>query len=146
MGSTVVAFVVRSGKATATNIGDSRLYLLRAGTLTQLSVDHSWAGEQIRQGADAATVRADGRSHMLTQALGVKFEGEPPVVETAIEDGDVLLLCSDGLHGVVPDGEIGRTLASGPDVNAVADRLMALALDAGAPDNVTVVVAKYVAG
>lgn len=146
MGSTVVAAVARGGTLTIVNVGDSRAYLLRAGTLAQVSVDHSWSADALRAGTDPAAVRADGRSHMLTQALGVRLDGEPPIFEVPLEDGDVLLLCSDGLHGGVDDARVGGVLASGAAVDAMADRLMTLADESGGRDNVTVVVSKYMAG
>jgi protein phosphatase len=144
MGTTVVAAIVAGGKLTTTNVGDSRAYLCRRGSLTQLSVDHTWAAMAIKAGMDPADIRTDPRRHMVTHALGLGRTVDVPLREQPLEDGDVLLLCSDGLHGVVPDPAISRVL---PDrrlpVEARADRLIDLANEAGGPDNVTAVVIEY---
>ncbi len=138
MGTTVVAILLDGSRAWVAHVGDSRAYLLRAGTLEQLTADHTLVGELVRRGrltpAQAAT---DTRRHVLTRALGASDDA-PDVRALPLAPGDRLLLCSDGLAGVVPDARIGSLLGQG-DPEAAADALVAAALAAGGPDNVTVI-------
>jgi protein phosphatase len=144
MGSTVVAVVISNGRAAYANVGDSRFYLLRRGTLTQLSADDSWAALMLRAGVNQASVRSHPYRNLLTLALGSNQAIEFEVRELALEAGDLLLLCSDGLHGSVGDDQIARLLAdTDGDLAAKADRLIEAANEAGGPDNVTVVLARY---
>jgi protein phosphatase len=128
-------------------VGDSRVYLLRGGTLHRLTRDHTRAQELADRGViaqeDVATHRL---RHILTQALGVwEGGGEPDLERIGLEDGDRLLVCSDGLTDMVDEATIAAEL--GPGRNASADRacqaLLARALEQGGNDNVTIVVAVY---
>ena len=144
MGSTIVTAIVSDRRLTAANVGDSRLYLLRAGSLRQLSEDHSWAAAAVRSGADPAAIKSHPMSHLLTSALGSDQPLDVPIHDAPLEDGDVLLLCSDGLYRAVRDDAIAEILSErGWDVDARADRLVELANEAGGPDNITAVVARY---
>ncbi len=144
MGSTIVAVLLGDGRVASVNVGDSRLYLFRAGALVQLSVDHSWAASAIQSGADPADVNARGMGHLLTHALGIEHRLDVPVRDAALEHGDLLLLCTDGLYRVIGDEAIARALSDARlDVQAQADRLIDLANEAGGPDNITAVVARY---
>lgn len=139
MGSTVVALLVRNTHFAVLWVGDSRAYLLRGGTLYQLSRDHSQVQEMIDRGLlepDAA--ESHPMSHVLARAVGVMESVEVDVIADEMEAGDVFLLCSDGLTGRVSDGEIADMLAA-TDMASVTERLVALTLERGAPDNVTVV-------
>jgi PPM family protein phosphatase len=144
MGSTLVAVIVTGNRVTLVNVGDSRCYLFRQGVLTQLSTDDSWAASLMESGLDPDTIRAHPMRNMLTQALGSDQVLDVHVREDALEPGDLLLLCSDGLYGVIGEGEIRATLSS-PDGNmdAQADHLIELANLAGGPDNITVVIVRY---
>ncbi|MDO4606109.1 MAG: protein phosphatase 2C domain-containing protein [Bowdeniella nasicola] len=142
LGTTCIA-VMRSGsKLAMVHIGDSRAYLLRDGNLTQLTKDHTYVqhlvdiGRITREEADSHPMR-----NMVLRALG-DTEGEVEIDSSVREAraGDRLLLSSDGLFGVVSHETIQETLAGIADVDACADELITLALRAGAPDNVTVVV------
>lgn len=139
MGSTVVALMVRDQHFAVLWVGDSRAYLLRHGTLYQLSRDHSQVQEMIDRGLlepDAA--ESHPMSHVLARAVGVMESVEVDVIADELEAGDVFLLCSDGLTGRVADGEIAELLGAG-DITGATDRLVELTLDRGAPDNVTVI-------
>jgi protein phosphatase len=121
------------------HVGDSRVYLYRAGELRQLTDDHSWVGEQIRSGVMSD---ADARRHpwrnVVTRAISGGADPEVDVIELPMQAGDRLLLCSDGLSGVVSTDEMGR-LAAGPDLEAACAALIQAANAAGGPDNITTV-------
>ncbi|WP_315760677.1 PP2C family protein-serine/threonine phosphatase [Sphingomonas sp. Y38-1Y] len=139
MGSTVVALLLRGWRFAVLWVGDSRAYLLRGGTLYQLTRDHSQVQDMVDRGllseADAA---GHPMSHVLARAVGVRPETEVDIVADEAVPGDVFLLCSDGLSGPLADAEIAGLLRTG-DAQA-AERLVAATLDRGAPDNVTIVV------
>jgi serine/threonine protein phosphatase PrpC len=139
MGSTVVALFVRGGRFVAFWCGDSRCYLLRGGTLHRVTRDHSQIQHMIDRGLISAE-EATGHpmSHVLARAVGVADEVEIDSVSDEIEPGDIFLLCSDGLHGFVPEADIARLLNRG-DPEGASEQLVALTLQHGAPDNVTVI-------
>lgn len=138
-GSTIVAALISDGRATIAHLGDSRAYLFRSGQLSHLTTDHSFVAEQVRAGIispdDAPSHPLRGR---LTKALGVTESVEPDVREIETRAGDVLLLCSDGLHAMAGDDEIAAAL--GPDPTRAARALVDLANRRGGKDNVTVAV------
>jgi serine/threonine protein phosphatase PrpC len=144
MGSTIVAALVTGGRAVYTNVGDSRLYLLRGGTLRQLTEDHSWAASMRQAGVDAAVINTHPMRHFLTRALGSEETLDLQVRDEALERGDLLLLCTDGLSGPVGDEEMAR-IAGEPSagLDEIAVRLIDAANRAGGPDNITVVLARY---
>lgn len=128
MGTTAVVVHVDEAAmvATVANLGDSRCYVLRSGTLAQITTDHVWATQF-------------GRS--LTQAIGSGAGIEPELFEVHLEDGDRILLCTDGLTDMVDDDRIATVLGGAASAQAAADDLVATALEWGGRDNVTVVVA-----
>lgn len=141
MGSTIVALVVRDGRFAVLWVGDSRAYLLRSGHLIQLSRDHTQVQEMIDRGLLAAhEARDHPRGHVLARAVGVRAELEVEGIADEVEPGDLFLLCSDGLTGEVDDAEIAAVLTESTGKQAALDRLFALALDRGAPDNVTALI------
>jgi len=139
MGSTVVALIARGVRYRLLWVGDSRAYLLRGGALTQLSRDHSQVQEMVARGL-MTPEQAIGHpmGHILSRAVGVQAEVEVDRVEGEMLPGDLFLLCSDGLHGVVAESEIAAHLAREAPAGALA-RLEALTLARGAPDNVTMI-------
>lgn len=138
-GTTLVAAVVHEGRASVVNVGDSRAYLVRAGVARQVSLDHSWVAEQVRSGALSPQAAAtDQRRNVLTRALtGDPIEADGFSVD--MESGDVLLLCSDGVWGVVDDAEIAAAAGGVGSLVAGLEALIDLALAAGSTDNVTAV-------
>jgi protein phosphatase len=142
MGTTCTAAIVLPDRMSVAQVGDSRAYLLRNGRLQRMTRDQTMAEELLQAGAlrpeQVSTYRY---RHVLVQAVGTKSTIEPVTSEARLQRGDRILLCSDGLHGPVPDHEIARILGAPADINRVAHELIQAALAAGGPDNVTVVVA-----
>lgn len=146
MGSTLTALYIDEGKAMCCNIGDSRCYLLRGETLTQLSRDDSKARRMVELGVLTPEQAARHPSrHELTQHLGI-FPDEMVIQPTFTEPvellpGDIFLLCSDGLTDGADDGAIAAVLAGTDPPKKKAKALVRLALRGGGRDNVTVLVA-----
>lgn len=137
MGSTIVALLVQDQSYRILWVGDSRAYLLRNGGLSQLSRDHSQVQEMVDRGLmQAEQAIGHPMGHVLSRAVGVREDVEIDEIEGEIQPGDVFLLCSDGLHGYVEEGEIARLLGRGSPERAL-DELIELTLANGAPDNVT---------
>lgn len=141
MATTLVTAVVRDGAAWVANVGDSRAYHHGPAGLAQITADHSWVEEEIRAGrlrADDPLV--ESRRHLVTRVIGGGADAEADLSgPLALARGDALLLCSDGLHGYVPDEAIAAALAGGTgDAAEAAERLLALALERGGIDNVAV--------
>jgi PPM family protein phosphatase len=125
MGTTLAAVVVSRGRACVGHAGDSRVYLWRAGVLTRLTQDH-------------------GSGHVVMRAIGVGPGPSPDVRSIELAPGDVLMLCSDGLHGPLRSAGIERVLRREPCSCAVLSaKLIEAALEAGGPDNVTVAIARF---
>jgi serine/threonine protein phosphatase PrpC len=141
MGTTVVAVVLTGRRALFASVGDSRLYHWRGGTLTQVTRDDSWVARVLpREALTPEEAQRHPMRHVLTKVVGLRDDLDPVVGERELEAGDVLMLCSDGLHGSVTDAAIARTIGDDPQVNAVAAHLVDQALDGGATDNITVIV------
>ena len=139
MGTTLSVLWLGENYAYIAHVGDSRIYRLREGSLTQITQDHSLVEELVRAGLiTREQARTHPRRNIITRALGTHGENEPDLLVTDVQDGDVFLLCTDGLTGMVPDDEIERPLRD-CGIEAAADRLLALALDAGGRDNVTLI-------
>ncbi|GAB1407988.1 protein phosphatase 2C domain-containing protein [Thermomonas brevis] len=146
MGTTVVAARIDGARFEVAWVGDSRVYLWRDGSLTQISQDHSYVQELIAQGAITADqARTHPHRNVVTQALGVT-DPQQLNVETLAGDwrpGMQLLLCSDGLTEEVDDGSIARVLAHQEcSAQECVDGLVAAALDGGGSDNITVLLVR----
>lgn len=140
MGATLVLAVIGSG-LTVAYLGDSRAYLSSCGGLTRLTDDHSVVGVLLRLGQIGPTTAVDHPARgQLTRYVGMQGPAQADVVGVPFGSGDRLLLCSDGLWGVVNDDEIRTTLATGGSPADSCEALVRAALEAGAPDNVTAVV------
>jgi protein phosphatase len=142
MGTTVSALVVLEDEVAIAHIGDSRIYLLRDGELSQITTDHTFVQRLVDSGRiTEAEAAVHPRRSVLMRVLG-DVESSPEVDTSILAtlDGDRWLLCSDGLTGVVSFTGIANALSSGLSATDVADRLVKESLDGGAPDNVTVVI------
>ncbi|BCJ71975.1 hypothetical protein CS0771_15190 [Catellatospora sp. IY07-71] len=145
MGTTLTALLLGPDHATLLHVGDSRAYLLREGRLSQLTVDDTLVQAMVERGLlSPEEARHHPHRSIITQAVQGR-EFTPTVMALVLAPGDRLLLCSDGLSDIVADEAIAEALAAPVDPGACADQLIKRALTAGAPDNVTVVVADVTA-
>ena len=137
MGTTLVALLIKGTRYRILWVGDSRAYRLRDGEFSQLSRDHTQVQEMVDRGLmEADQLVGHPMSHILSRAVGARETFEIDHVDGEVAPGDVFLLCSDGLHGYVEKDVIRRMLGRGSPERAL-DELIALTLEAGAPDNVT---------
>lgn len=142
MGTTLTVALLAGSSMTIGHVGDSRLYLMRNGRLQQLSQDHSWVAEEVARGAITPDeARVHPRRNIITRAIGTAPKVEPFTAAVELEEGDTLLLCSDGLYSMVGDDEIERIIADQPPQEA-SDALVNKANELGGHDNTTVVVAR----
>jgi PPM family protein phosphatase len=142
MGTTVTAaFMDDAGTIAFAHVGDSRAYLLRDGSLQRLSDDHSLVGELVRKGELSET---DAERHpqrsVITRALGTDESVEVDSFAVRAQDGDLFLLCSDGLNTMVPEPTIADLMAGGGAASKIARDLVRAALAGGGEDNVTAIV------
>ena len=140
MATTLTALLLRKGRMFLAHIGDSRAYLLRSGKFKQLTNDHSFVAEQLRAGAlTPEQARTSPYRQVITRALGIDEEVKADVTSHALQREDRLLLCTDGLTGMVDDAEINRILSTAAPRDVV-QKLLAAANDGGGIDNITAVV------
>lgn len=141
MGTTCTLIVVDGSTAQVAHVGDSRAYLFHEGALRQITDDHTLVGRLVREGKlkPEEAARHPQRS-MVTRALGVDEDVEVDQFSLSLAEGDRLMICSDGLSGMVSDDEIAEVLGEVTDPQAAADRLVDLANEAGGEDNITVIV------
>lgn len=140
MGTTVVAALATSTDLVIGHIGDSRAYLVSNDSIRQLTEDHSLVNELIKSGQitqEEASVHP--LRNVVTRALGTDKQVDVDVVHTAWRTGDVLLLCSDGLSGLVGESELYSVITDRRDLQDKVDRLVERALEEGGGDNITVV-------
>lgn len=139
MASTLVLCALRFDSAVVSHVGDSRCYLMRQGKLTSLTRDHTMVDEQVRLGIISREDAAEHvNRHILTRSLGHELFVAADTITVSVLPGDLLMLCSDGLHGYVPDAAIQWMLSSTPDLNEAAAKLVEAANAAGGHDNVSV--------
>ncbi len=141
MGTTCTLAAIRGDQLFLAHIGDSRAYLLRDGELHQVSKDHSWVEDAVDQGViTREQARVHPNRNVITRAVGLEQQPQIDTSAMPLADGDLLLLCSDGLNSMIPDEDIHRILtSSGPE--EVCQALIDAANEAGGHDNTTVVTA-----
>jgi protein phosphatase len=140
MGTTVVGMLLVGPTAAVAHVGDSRAYRLRNGHLDQLTQDHTWVHEQVVAGLlSQEQARSHPLKNVVTRALGGESEVVVDVREVQVQPGDLYLLCSDGLTGMLSDGEIRERLGSGRNLHEICRSLVNEANARGGLDNVTVV-------
>jgi len=141
MGSTVTLAVFRDGQALIGHVGDSRAYLFRGNTLSQITKDHSYVQMLLDNGYIKPEEAANHpQKNIITRAVGTETDVDAEVYLVDTREGDVLLLCTDGLNVSVTDDKIKKIIKK--DVSKAAERLIKAALDDGGRDNITVVVAQ----
>lgn len=139
MGTTIVAAYLSKNLLSIAHVGDSRLYLIRNGQIEPLTADHSWVAEQVRRGLMTEDeAERSSKRNIVTRALGVERIVDVELGEIPVRHGDRFLLCSDGLTRGVQAPEILRAVEAASDIEDSADRLLAMANEAGGDDNVTV--------
>lgn len=143
MGTTVVAAFLTERGAIYAHVGDSRMYLFSRGRLSQLTRDDSWVSVALNGGAeDLGELEQHPMRHVLTKVVGLRPELQPTVAHCDFGVGDVLLLCSDGVHGAIPEARLASLLSARTPVAQVAESVVLEAMAHGATDNVTAVVVR----
>jgi serine/threonine protein phosphatase PrpC len=141
MATTAAALLINKGTPVVAPVGDSRLYRWRAGTLVQITQDHSWVNEQVRAGVLTETdAKSHPWRHVVTRALSGGEDPDVEITEVEIKPGDRLLICSDGLSGVVPADRLAEIIGRAEPLDKTCQALIDAANQAGGPDNVTVAV------
>lgn len=146
MGTTIVACMADEEKVSVAHVGDSRAYLVRKGEISRITNDHSWVFEQVQAGM---LTEAEAEKHplrnVITRALGGALQVTPDASEIDARPGDVYLLCSDGLTGMVPETEILRMVTENDqDLQKACQQLIDAANERGGLDNVTAVLVRTV--
>jgi len=144
MGTTVTACVISDNKVTAAQVGDSRLYLIKDGTLTQITSDHSLVEMLVARGS---ITKEDAKNHpqknVITRAIGTESSVQADIYEFEIEHDDILLLCSDGLVNMVDDEKILSIITETEKFEELAGILVNEAENEGGLDNITVILIKF---
>jgi serine/threonine protein phosphatase PrpC len=141
MGSTAAVAYVHRGTLITANVGDSRIYLIRAETMEQLTEDHTLLAEHMKKNPDWDPNNASiPMKHILVRAVGIHQSVEADVYEMQPLPGDLILMCSDGLTDMLTDEEIHQAVLQGGDLEKICSRLVDLANERGGLDNVTAVV------
>ncbi len=144
MGTTCTAAALIDDTLIVAQIGDSRCYVLRNGQLGQVTKDQSLAWQLIEAGAmTPEDAKAFEHANIILQALGVQDRVDVVLSQVQLRRGDIMVLCSDGLHGPVVDQEIQEVLIGEPDLKKAGEGLLQKALERDGPDNITVVLARF---
>jgi serine/threonine protein phosphatase PrpC len=145
MGTTLTMAYSLGSDLFVAHVGDSRCYLYRGGKLHQLTRDHTLVGELVEKGLiQPEDAEAHPFRHVITNVVGGPKAGlHAEVHRVGLEAGDILLLCTDGLTGMLPDNQIGAVLQTSATAEAASQELVRLANEQGGKDNVTAVVARY---
>ena len=143
MGSTVVALAICGRRYHHAHVGDSRLYRMRQGAMQQLTEDHSLVYALFKEGKiTREEMMTDRRANQISRAIGIVEEPEADFGDGRLEAGDVFLLCSDGLHGLVDDVAIIQVLSSSESPQTQAQKLIELANEKGGKDNISAIVVR----
>lgn len=147
MATTIIVCHLRGNKGYLVNVGDSRAYVFRAGELFQITEDHSYVNSLIKMGV-ITEKEAEGhhKSHVITRALGAEEAISPDFYQTNLNEGDILLLCTDGLYGELGPEKLAGILSAETQMSTLAERLISEANRAGGSDNITVICIKIQGG
>lgn len=145
MGTTIVASKVDGDRLSVAHAGDSRLYLLAGDRLRQVTHDDSWMASMLAQdpAADRGHYERHPMRNALTNVVGARRRADVHVIEEALSGGELLVLTTDGVHGVLDDERLEQLLLDAGDVREMAGKLVAAALARGSHDNCTALVARY---
>lgn len=142
MGTTLTAAVLLNGRVVVGHVGDSRCYIVRGDNISQISKDHSWVAEEVAAGRmTPEQARVSPRRNIITRALGLRPDVDVDSYQEPLEPGNIVVICSDGLHGLVTEDEILWRVRRHRPEDAV-NELVTLANQRGGPDNISVVVAR----
>ncbi len=145
MGTTVVACLAEGDTLSVAHVGDSRAYMIRDNQLQRITNDHSWVFEQVQAGM---LTEAEAEKHplrnVITRALGGALQVNPDASEIEVKEGDLFLLCSDGLTGMVPEEQILKVVTEYGDLEKACQKLIDEANERGGLDNVTAILVKAV--
>jgi serine/threonine protein phosphatase PrpC len=143
MGTTLTVMAIYQQKAYLGHVGDSRAYLIRKDKIYQLTKDHSWVEEQVEKGilTDEEAKRHEWRN-LITRALGTKPQVSPDIIEIAVQQKDVFVISTDGLHGLIKPEEILAEIRRTSSHQSSVEYLISLANERGGPDNITLVIAE----
>ena len=147
MGSTVVAALIEDDQLTFASVGDSRIYAYTDASLTQLTTDDSWVATVLARDpeVDAASLATHPMRHVLTNAIGAREETDVEIGERTLSNGEVLLLCSDGLYSDLADQALVDIMGKGETMAVAAQQLLDAALERGGDDNLTVLLLRRTA-
>ena len=138
MATTAVACAIRHDQAIVSHVGDSRCYLVRKGVAKQITQDHTWVNEQRKMGVISASDIATSESrHVLIRSLGPEMFVSPDTTAVTIQAGDVLVLCSDGLHDEMPEATIAAIVSQSKPIEEIAQELVERAVEIDGNDNTT---------
>jgi protein phosphatase len=138
MATTVVACALRHDQAVISHVGDSRCYLVRKGIAKQITQDHTWVNEQKKMGLITTSDIAQSESrHVLIRSLGPEMFVSPETTALTLQPGDVLVLCSDGLHDELPEPVIAAIVTQNKPIDDVARELVERAVENDGNDNTT---------
>jgi protein phosphatase len=138
MATTLVACALRYDQAIVSHVGDSRCYLVRNGKAKQITQDHTWVNEQRKMGIISAGEMAESQSrHMLIRSLGPEMFVSPDTTALTLQAGDVLVLCTDGLHDEMSDAAIAQIVSQNKNIGEIARELVARAVEIDGNDNAT---------
>ncbi len=142
MGATCVAAVLQGDRVYIANVGDSLAYVIRAGQVMQIAQKHSWVAEQVHAGLlTEEQARSHEKRNIITRCLGTSPTVEVYVTSESVQDGDILVLCTDGLWSLIEEDEL-RSIVEQYDPQESAKRLVERANENGGPDNITAVVVR----
>jgi protein phosphatase len=138
MATTLVACAIRYDQAIVSHVGDSRCYLVRNGKAKQITQDHTWVNEQRKMGIISASEMAESESrHVLIRSLGPEMFVSPDTTAVTLQAGDVLVLCSDGLHDELGEAELARIVSQNKNIDEIAKELVTRAVEIDGNDNTT---------
>src|ERR1700757_1349551 len=138
MATTTVACALRHDQAVVSHVGDSRCYLVRKGIAKQITQDHTWINEQKKLGLiSASEVSQSELRHVLIRSLGPEMFVSPDTTALTIQAGDVLVLCSDGLHDELPESTLASIVSQNKPIDEIAQELVARAVEIDGNDNTT---------
>lgn len=140
MATTLVFAYIRDGEMYVANVGDSRVYLIHDGLIQQITDDHTYVNDLVKMGAiSREEAQTHARKNVITRAIGANANNEPDCFSVPVDQGDRVLLCSDGLYDEVDDQTVLYTMTRFDDMMICAEDLVSMANDNGGNDNISVI-------